>query len=232
VRNLVKVRFCDELRTSCRGISLAYLLVDDIKGYNIGALERLIEETVNNVRDTFNLEKLGEQPIVRAYRDFYWHELKIDPTKQRPAAEALLRRILRGRPMPRIHPLVDLCNVFQLRTLLCIGIYDLDKVKGDLILRRAVPGETFYPIGSPPRILKGREIVLSDEEKILHVFPHRDSRLAAISETTRRALMVLCGVPGISLAYLKKCLREVEKGLKDIVDCLVSPGHVIFSKTE
>jgi len=223
----IEIQFSEELRLSCKGISLAYLTVSDIKGYDVVALEELIKETLEDIRKTFDLTKLGEQRIVRAYRDFYWHELKIDPTKQRPAAEALLRRILRGKPMPRIHPLVDLCNVFQLKTLLCIGIYDLDKVKGNLVLRRSKVGEIFYPIGSLPRALKGREIVFSDSEKILHVFPHRDSKLTAISENTSKALIVLCGVPGVSAAYLKKSLKNIKEVLKTIVECSVSSERIV-----
>ena len=224
---LVKILIDTELKESYGGISLAYLTIDSIANYDLTALDELIKETLEYVRSTFKMTELGKQPIIRAYRDFYWHKLKIDPTKQRPAAEALLRRILRGNPLPRIHPLVDLCNVLQLKTLLCIGIYDIDKIKEELVLRKARPGEMFYPIGSPPKALKGKEIVLSDEEKLLHVFPHRDSILTAISNETKRALMVLCGVPGVSLPYLRKSLKEVKSILKRIITCSLGSEQII-----
>ncbi|RLI77804.1 hypothetical protein DRP07_11825, partial [Archaeoglobales archaeon] len=52
---------------------------------------RILEEIKNN----YNLENLKDHPVVRAYRDFYWR-IGIDPTKQRPSSEALLRRGLKG----------------------------------------------------------------------------------------------------------------------------------------
>ncbi|MEM2412537.1 MAG: hypothetical protein QW447_02425, partial [Candidatus Bathyarchaeia archaeon] len=47
------------------------------------------------VKAKYDIEKLKENPVVRAYRDFYW-KLGIDPTKTRPSGEALLRRVLHG----------------------------------------------------------------------------------------------------------------------------------------
>lgn len=54
----------------------------------------VINDTVKEVRSKYSLDSLKDDPIIRRYRDFYWHELGIDPTKQRPAQEALLRRFL------------------------------------------------------------------------------------------------------------------------------------------
>ena len=43
-----------------------------------------------------------------------FHRLGVDPTKTRPASEALLRRVLQGKGLPRIHPAVDVCNLASL----------------------------------------------------------------------------------------------------------------------
>jgi DNA/RNA-binding domain of Phe-tRNA-synthetase-like protein len=53
-----------------------------------------------------SLEEVKNQPIFRAYRDFFW-KVGIDPTKTRPAGEALTRRILGGRDLPRVNTVVD-----------------------------------------------------------------------------------------------------------------------------
>mgnify|MGYP000114835051 CR=1 FL=1 len=226
---MVEVRIDGEVGASVRGLSLAYVALEGISGYDLRALDELVGEAVGRVRASLSLEELNRHPIVRAYRDFYWRVLKIDPTKQRPAAEALARRILRGRPMPRIHPLVDLCNAVQLLTMLCIGVYDLDRVSGSLVLRRAKPGEVFHPIGSPPRPLRGNELVLSDCEKLLHVFPHRDSTLTAICSETVNALAVVCGVPGIALSYVRRSLEELMEAAARVVRCELSPGRVVHT---
>jgi len=55
-------------------------------------LESFKMELIKKVREQYDLESLRDQPTFRAYRDFFWR-IGIDPTKNRPAAEALIRRV-------------------------------------------------------------------------------------------------------------------------------------------
>ncbi len=54
-------------------------------------LERLKMEILKETREKYSLETLKDIPMFRAYRDFFW-EVGIDPTKNRPATEALTRK--------------------------------------------------------------------------------------------------------------------------------------------
>jgi phosphoenolpyruvate synthase (EC 2.7.9.2) len=58
-------------------------------------LTEAIAKALSVIRASASLEGLKEDPVVRAYRDFYWR-LGIDPTKVRPSSEALARRAFRG----------------------------------------------------------------------------------------------------------------------------------------
>ena len=164
-----------------------------------GELLAIINEAIREVRSRYSLDKLKDDPIIRHYRDFYWHELGIDPTKQRPAQEALLRRVLRGEDLPRINPMVDIGNVASIKYLVPIGLYDIDSFGGkDLVIRYARNGEVFNPIGSPKRTLSDNQIILSTiDGLILHVYPYRDSETTKIRNETRNVLIVTAGVPGI-----------------------------------
>ena len=158
-----------------------------------------INNTIEEVRTKYSLDKLKDEPVIRHYRDFYWHELGIDPTKQRPAQEALLRRILRGEGLPRINPVVDIGNAASIKYLVPIGLYDIDSFGSkDLTIRYAKDGEVFNPIGSPKRTLSSNQIILSTiDGLILHVYPYRDSEITKIRAETRNLLIVTAGVPGI-----------------------------------
>ena len=59
------------------------------------------EQVIAKVQVTYELDSLRDIPSFRAYRDFFWR-VKIDPTKIRPASEALVRRILAKKPIPSI----------------------------------------------------------------------------------------------------------------------------------
>jgi len=160
-------------------------------------LEEFKREILQEIQDAYDLENLKDRPILRAYRDFFW-KLGVDPTKTRPAAEALIRRLLRGKPLPRINTLVDAYNLASIKTEIAIAAFDSDKIRGELTMRYAETGEEFLGIGmKTPLRLNGREIVISDEEKLLAVYPYRDAEDTKVTEATRNVLLLFCGVPGI-----------------------------------
>mgnify|MGYP000017519436 FL=1 len=165
-------------------------------------LEEFKRESLQEIQDAYDLENLKDRPILRAYRDFFW-KLGVDPTKTRPAAEALIRRLLRGKPLPRINTLVDAYNLASIKTEIAIAAFDSDKIRGELTMRYAETGEEFLGIGmKTPLRLNGREIVVSDEEKLLAVYPYRDAEDTKVTEATRNVLLLFCGVPGIPMQKL------------------------------
>src|SRR5262249_48535282 len=84
----------------------------------------------------------GLEPARRLYRAF-----GIDPTRTRPSSEALLRRVVQGKPLPKILGAVDLCNLCALRFLLPIGLYDAHRIRGGVTLRRGRAGEASRGVG-------------------------------------------------------------------------------------
>jgi DNA/RNA-binding domain of Phe-tRNA-synthetase-like protein len=67
-------------------------------------------DKISELRQRFRLETLKDEPVIKAYRQFYW-SLGIDPTKLRPSSEALVRRCLQGTVIPRINNVVDANNL-------------------------------------------------------------------------------------------------------------------------
>ncbi len=163
---------------------------------NKDLLEEEIRSTTEELREKYSLDRLKDEPNSRAYRDFYWR-LGIDPTKQRPAAEALARRLLRGESLPRINAVVDAYNCASLRSLLAIRAYDLERIGLDLTLRLSLEGEVFEPIGGKNETLKAGQIILADDTKIVHLYPYRDSKLSAASTMSKDLLILSAGVPKI-----------------------------------
>jgi DNA/RNA-binding domain of Phe-tRNA-synthetase-like protein len=156
----------------------------------------LFNKVIEDVRKEYDVHNLKNHPVVRAYRDFYW-KIGIDPTKQRPSSEALLRRGLKGK-IPIINNVVDAGNIASMETLIPIGLYDIDLISGDLELRFAKRGEIFEPIGGKTEELNENQIVLSDRKRIIHVYPYRDSRHTMIRGETKNVLIIACGVPNVT----------------------------------
>jgi len=55
-----------------------------------------------------------------------------------------------------------------------------------------------------PIVLKGGEVVVSDQDGVLAIYPYRDAERSKIQLTTRSAIILACGVPGIGLDSLRQ----------------------------
>ena len=154
------------------------------------------------VRQKYSLETLKDVSIFRAYRDFFW-KVGIDPTKIRPAAEALVRRILAGKPLPLINNVVDSYNLASIKTEIALAAFNRDEVKGRLLMRTAQKSERFMGIGmKEPMELSGVEVVVSDEEKLVAVYPYRDADRSKVAGDAKNLLILVCGVPGVAESTL------------------------------
>jgi len=182
--------------------------------------QKLKRSVYEEVRAKYNIETLKDNPTVRAYRDFYWN-LDIDPTKTRPSGEALLRRVLHGRELPRISTVVDAYNLASMKTIIPISGFDKDRLNPPFQIRFAKNGETFRGIGmNKPMTLTDKMLVLADENQILCIYPYRDSDHTKITRQTRNVLVVGYGAPGITEQQLEKAVETTISHIK-----LVSGGE-------
>ena len=81
------------------------------------------------LRATEDTESIKQQTAIVATREAY-RACGKDPSRYRPSAEALRRRLLRGLELYQIDTLVDLINLVSLRTGYSIGGFDADKIVG------------------------------------------------------------------------------------------------------
>jgi DNA/RNA-binding domain of Phe-tRNA-synthetase-like protein len=188
-----------ELKNSYSGLKVSTLLVKGVKVERQSSeLMKFAEGVIGEVRGRYNLNNLKDVSNFRAYRDFFW-KIGIDPTKIRPASEALIRRILAGKPLPRINSLVDAYNLASIQTEIALAAFDVARLQGDMHMRFAEEGENFLGIGmQEPARLKGGEVVISDSQRLVALYPHRDSDYSKVTEETTSALILVCGVPGIN----------------------------------
>jgi len=160
-------------------------------------LEALRDEIVRSVRERYTLERIKDEPLFRAYRDFFWR-VGVDPTRTRPASEALVRRILAGKVLQAINTAVDAYNLASIRTGIPIAAFDADTLGGDLSMRFAEEGEAFLGIGmAAPVMLQKNQVILTDDDAIVAVYPYRDSDATKITLATKRVHIVACGVPKV-----------------------------------
>ncbi|MCQ5375312.1 MAG: phenylalanine--tRNA ligase beta subunit-related protein [Methanomassiliicoccales archaeon] len=201
----MKLQFSGEIETRFPPFRV---IVESITNVNVARyseeLEEFKESVLQEVRNEYTLDELKNRPLFKAYRDFFW-KIGIDPTKIRPASEALIRRVLQNKPIPSVNALVDAYNLASIRSGIPLAAFDKRTVEGDLYMRFAKKGEQFLGIGmKEPIELTGNEIVVSDSKKLIAIYPYRDSDATKVTENTKDIILMVCGVPGISDDLLEK----------------------------
>lgn len=98
-------------------------------------------------RDTLTTESLKEMSGIAATRKVY-RVCGKDPSRYRPASEALIRRMLQGKQLYQRDTLVDLVNLASIAFGYSIGGFDADKFEGEtLTLGIGKAGEPYEGIG-------------------------------------------------------------------------------------
>ena len=98
-------------------------------------------------KNKLTIETLKEISGIAATRRIYRICGK-DPSRYRPAAEALIRRILQGKTLYQIDTLVDLINLASMKYGYSLGGFDADKFVGNTLeLGVGKEGEPYEGIG-------------------------------------------------------------------------------------
>ena len=98
-------------------------------------------------KQTLTTESLKDISGIAATRKVY-RACGKDPSRYRPASEALIRRMLQGKTLYQIDTLVDLVNLASIAYGYSIGGFDADKFKGDtLTIGVGKAGEPYEGIG-------------------------------------------------------------------------------------
>lgn len=142
------------------------------------------------------------KPMFKAYRDFY-EKLGFDSNKNRPSVESMYRRYEKKKDFPNINNVVNGMNHAALKTLVPLGVFDMDNVVGDINLRYSTPGESLTLIGGDTKELPAGLIVMADQIKVLSQFFYRDSKEVMITEQTHNVLVLGCKVAGVDLTVVE-----------------------------
>ena len=153
-----------------------------------------IHRQEEHFRQTLTTESLKEIASIAATRRVYKACGK-DPSRYRPASEALIRRILQGKPLYQIDTLVDLINLASIAYGYSIGGFDASKFVGDtLTLGIGREGEPYEGIGRGMINIHGLPVYRDAQGGV--GTPTSDNERTKIDLATRRLLVLINGYDG------------------------------------
>jgi DNA/RNA-binding domain of Phe-tRNA-synthetase-like protein len=117
-----------------------------------------------------------------------------DPARYRGSAEALLRRVIAGKGLPRINNVVDVINLVSVESRLPVGLYDLAHVQRDIVFRAGRAGETYKGIGKYDLNLEGLPVFCDAVGP--HGSPTSDSERTMVTAATKHVIAIIISFGG------------------------------------
>ena len=183
-----------EIRALCPGFCGAALEAQARNTPYCPGLWQEIEALAGGLRARFTPDSLKLWPPIAATRRAYRLFGK-DPSRYRPAAEALIRRVLTGRGLYRIHTLTDLVNLASMAYGYSIGGFDADKIRGTrLTLGIGRAGEPYEGIGRGSLNIENLPVYRDEEGGI--GTPTSDHERTKLCPETRHILILINGYDG------------------------------------
>lgn len=170
---------------ACR---LGYVVVNNITVRGTPpALAQEFGQLQAEVEKIYKLDILKTVPRIIAVRSMY-KKLDFDPTRYRPASEALVRRVLQNKGVYVVNSAVDVNNFCSMKFLMPFGLYDIDKINGDIIYRLASSG-SYINISGKEVSAQGKPF-LADANGVFGN-PTSDSRRTIVTLATKNVLSVV-----------------------------------------
>jgi DNA/RNA-binding domain of Phe-tRNA-synthetase-like protein len=193
-----EIKIAAELKAKCPNVALGCVEAAVKVGATPPELEnalRACEERIAKLPEPRAV--LESLPIV-ATRAGY-KALGKDPARYRGSAEALLRRLISAKGLPRINNVVDVINIVSVESRLPIGLYDSSKIEGAIEFRAGRAGETYKGIGKYDLNLQG--LPLFADAKGPHGSATSDSERTRVTDATKHILAIIVSFGGASIFH-------------------------------
>jgi DNA/RNA-binding domain of Phe-tRNA-synthetase-like protein len=193
--------------------------------------ESLLQPWFERARVRLGQSLESDLPEISAWRRAY-AQMGLKPTQYRSAGEALLRRFRKEGNLPRLHPLVDLCNAVSLAFALPVAVFDLAGVAGYLEVRHARGDEQYLAFSGEIETPEPGEVIFADAANRVHArrWTFRQSRRSTIGPETQNALIVSEGLHPTASDDVPALIEALAQGITTLWS---APGYsAILTATE
>lgn len=187
------IEISEEIRDKCPGLVLGCIEADIVYAEQNPELAQFIAEELDSLSSELELVQVNQRPAIAATRAAYKACGK-EPSRYRPSAEALTRRVVQGKGLYQVNNVVDLLNLLSVRTGYSIGGWDADRIQGTPVLGIGAEDEPYEAIGRGT--LNIAHLPTFRDEQGAFGTPTSDSLRTMVRPETTRFLMVIYAFGG------------------------------------
>jgi DNA/RNA-binding domain of Phe-tRNA-synthetase-like protein len=200
------------------GITPDAVVTDRIAAFNAIAASRLATRSE------------AELPEIQAWRRAF-ARMGLKPTQYRCASESLLRRFRKEGSLPKIHPLIDLCNAISLAFAIPVAAFDVSKITGYVEVRYATGAETYESFSGETESPPPGEVIFADGGGRAHArrWTNRQSAYSAVQPETAAVLIVAEAMHDSARADVERLVATIADALDAVWSATPTTGILTSS---
>ena len=190
---MISISISPEVKSKCPLLQLGCIQCNVEVNNDYPALLELIKRELSDIQNQLVVEEISKIPAIQSSRKGY-KSLGKDPARYRLSAEALLRRVVKGKGLYQVNNVVDLLNLTSVKSGFSIGGYDAEKIEGAIQLSIGKANEPYEAIGRGE--LNIEFLPIFQDQKGPFGSPTSDSVRTMVTTKTQQFLMPIFNFGG------------------------------------
>jgi DNA/RNA-binding domain of Phe-tRNA-synthetase-like protein len=138
---------------------------------------------------------------------------KAQGEKNRSHIESLIKSISNGKSIKPVNFIVDSVMIAELRNALLLGVHDLDRIEGNMVLDAASEGESFVGIGQRTITTRQNEVVLRDHSGIWASYTQGPDARTVVDAVSKNVMILGFFTPETSREMMAGGIRDAVENL-------------------
>lgn len=185
-------------------------------------LQLELTENLQQLAKKYDLSEIVTIPAIHATREAY-KTLGKSPSSYRNAAEAMLRRIVKGNGLYQINNIVEINNIMSTTSGFSIGSYDYQQVTEPIYFKKADPKASYQGIGKEELNIEFLPTLYDEQGPFGN--PTSDSQRTMIKNGKRHIFSVVYSFSGEQ--GLKKLLANYQHLLSRYTDAIILNTQIV-----
>ncbi|EME61632.1 B3/4 domain-containing protein [Amycolatopsis decaplanina] len=206
----MRLQHHSDIRAAHPGLAVGTLQATGITPEMPVDLEKFVARATRRLADGPE----SEFPEIQAWRRAF-AKMGLKPTQYRCASESLLRRLRKEGALPRIHPVIDLCNAVSVAYAIPVAVLDVAKISGSLEVRHARGDEKYVTFAGTVEQPNPGEVIFADEDGQAHArrWTNRQSGHSAVSAATSDVLILSEGLHATAAEDVRLLIEAIASEL-------------------
>jgi DNA/RNA-binding domain of Phe-tRNA-synthetase-like protein len=164
-------------------MKFGYCFVNNLaSGESFDHLREKQEEVENDIRTKTEFLMARAKSISKFYQT--------QGERNRSHIESLIKSISNGKSIKPVNFIVDSVMIAELKNALLLGVHDVDRIEGDILLDVAHAGERFMGIGNRSVMTRQNEVVLRDDAGMWASYTQGPDARTAVDAATRNIIIL------------------------------------------